>query len=71
MMTPQQKARQGHARTRLRRLVRLRAVGASDWVIKDEQVRLICNRRGLRGQDNRLAEQLRERHVLPKMEDID
>lgn len=65
MRTNLTQLRKANARERLSRVRRLRAMGAPAWVVKDEQVRLACNRRGLRGSGNKLAEALRLKHVVP------
>jgi hypothetical protein len=63
------KLRKQFAGYRLDRLRRLRVIAVPRWVIKDEQVRMVCNRKGLRGHGNKLSEDLRIRHVIPLMEE--
>jgi hypothetical protein len=68
MATPEQ--RKQECSRRLRTLVIMRESGARKWLIKAEQVALVCNSRGMKapplaGKKSDFAQGLYERHVLP------
>jgi hypothetical protein len=55
-----------HARkVRLPRLKRLRELGAPEVIIRNEQILLACNRRGLKGDNNPYSRALRAKYVAP------
>lgn len=56
---------------RLHRLMRLREMKVSPYFIKYEQVAMVCNRKGFKGSNNKLATELFNRHVLPLLDAID
>lgn len=56
------KDRRQHSWTRFARLKTLRALDAPRSIIKNEQIAMVCNRRGLKSEGNQYADELRARY---------
>lgn len=54
--------RKNHAKVRFERIKRLRKYNAPLLIIKNEQIAMVCNRRGLKPSGNAYADSLREKY---------
>lgn len=66
-MSTADKYRENARRVRLPRLVQLRRLGAPRWLIRDEQIGLVANRRGL-SRAHKSMVPLWEKYVQPLLE---